>query len=61
MGDWFVSKDPPEPKGSRQLYPMPELVSPADLLECEVVEILGLKKVEDIFNPDELEKVKIKQ
>ena len=63
MGDWFVSPQSPEEKdekGSRRLFPMPEQVSPADLLECEVVSILGLKDIMDIFNEDELENLKNK-
>lgn len=53
MGDFFMTPDPPDEK-SRRLYPMPELVEPSHLLECEVVEIYGLKDVMHIFNDDEL-------
>lgn len=56
MGDWFLSPHPPDTKGERKLFPMPEHIYPQQILEWEVVEIYGLSSVELIFDMDELKK-----
>ena len=58
MGDFFLSPIPPEPKGRRRVFPMPELVEYSDILEWEVVEIFGLSDIMHIFDEEEFKKVK---